>query len=340
MTEKNDQFDELLSAFDRSKAVYVSLVEEVLFALKKILDEHTIKVASVIGRVKERDSLSDKLQQKNYRNLGEVPDIAGTRIVTLFEPDSQRIAELIRERFVVVDEEEPQDKLGIDRMGYAANHFVVTLGSQNYVGPRYDGIRDIPCEVQVRTAIQDAWALVSHNLIYKQKETIPSQIHRQLNKVSALLEIAQDVFESVRETREAYMKEAQEKQNDPKIFHNLPVDSDTVIAYTRSLFPDLPISEKIHGLLMRDLDMSRYRIIGDLDQVVQKSLPAIQTYAEASPDLFRFGTDYITKALGLGDRDFRKRHPFGTKTRSFFEAQDKEKSNLAGPGDGEKARRP
>lgn len=324
MTEKNDQFDELLSAFDRSKAIYGSLVEEVLFAVKKILGEQTIKVASVIGRVKERDSLSDKLQRKNYRNLNEVPDIAGTRIVTLFEPDSQRVAELIRDRFVVVDEEEPQDKLGIDRMGYAAYHFVVTLGSQNYVGPRYEGLRDIPCEIQVRTAIQDAWALVSHNLIYKQKETIPSQIHRRLNKVSVILELAQDVFELVRESREAYVKEAQEKQNDPKVFHNLPVDSDTVIAYTRSLFPDIPISEKIHGLLMRDLDLTIYRVIGDLDKVVRKNLPAIQIYAKEAPDLFRFGTDYITKALGLGDRDFRTRHPFGTKTRSFFDAKDKE----------------
>jgi ppGpp synthetase/RelA/SpoT-type nucleotidyltranferase len=324
MTEKNDQFDELLSVFDRSKALYGSLVEEILFAVKKMLSEQTIKVATVIGRVKEHDSLADKLQRKNYRHLNEIPDIAATRIVTLFEPDSLRVAELIREHFIVVSEEEPKDKLGIDRMGYAAHHFVVTLGSQSYVGPRYEGLRDIPCEIQVRTAIQDAWSLVSHNLFYKQKETIPSQIHRQLNKVSALLEIAQDVFESVRESREVYVQEAQEKQNDPEVFHNLPVDSDTVIAYTRSLFPDLPISEKIHGLLMRDIDMTRYRVIGDLDKIVQKNLPTVKAYAKETPDLFRFGTDYITKALGLGDRDFRTRHPFGTKTRSFFDTKDKE----------------
>ncbi len=302
--------------------MYESLVEEVQFAVEKMLDEHNVRFAAMLGRVKERGSLEDKLRRKGYANLDQVPDLAGVRIVTLFEPDSQQVVSLIRKRFVVVSEEEPQERLGVDRMGYAAYHLVAILGCQNYAGPRYDGLKDLRCEIQVRTAIQDAWALVSHNLTYKKEETIPRPIHRKLNQVSALLEIAQDVFESARESREAYVREVQGKQGDPQVFHNLPVDSDSVVAYTRGLFPDLPVSEKIHSLLMRDLDMTRYQVLGDLDQIVQKALPTVRVYAEKAPHLFRFGTDYITKALGLGDPEFRVRHPFGKESLSFFDAQD------------------
>lgn len=323
MSETPDQTETILQAFRRSRGLYESLVQEVRFALEKAVANHNVRVAAVLGRAKSLESLSAKLQRKQYEGLEDIPDLAGVRVVTLFEPETRKVIQIIRQQFVVMEEHGPEDVLGVDRMGYGAHHLVVMLGSQAYSGPRYDGVRNLRCEIQVRTAIQDAWALVSHNLAYKQEKTIPPAILRRLNKVSALLEIAQDVFESVRESREQYVQQVEAQQQDPELFLSLPLDSDTLMAYTRKIFPVLPISENIQALLMRDLDLEKYCTLSDIDKVVQKALPDLRAYAAQEPELFRFGTDYITKAFGLRDRVFRARHPFGTKSRSFFENRDR-----------------
>jgi len=309
----------MIDAFRRSTSLYESLVEEVRFSLQAAFASREVRVAALLGRVKSVTSLEEKLQRKNYDTLESVPDLAGVRVVTLFDVETRNVLELIRQHFTVIEEHGPDEALGIDKMGYVAHHLIVILGSQRYAGPRYNGVRNLRCEIQVRTAIQDAWALVSHNLAYKQEKTIPPSVLRRLNKVSALLEVAQDVFESVRESREEYARHIRAQQEDPESFLRLPVDSDTLMAYTRKLLPELPISDNIHALLMRDLDLTRYRTLGDVDALVQSALPRVREYARTAPELFRFGTDYITKSFGLGDLAFRARHPFGTHTRRFFD---------------------
>lgn len=323
MSETPNEVEILIRAFNRSRSLYETLVQEVRFALEAAIANLDVHIAGMSGRAKTVDSLQEKLRRKGYRTSDDIPDLAGVRVVTLFEPDTQQILAIIRQNFVVIEDHPPDETLGVDRMGYNAHHLVVMLGSQAYAGPRYDGVRNLKCEVQVRTAIQDAWALVSHNLVYKQEKAIPPIVRRQLNKVSAILEIAQDVFESVRQSREQYVKEIETQAQDPEAFLDLPINADTLISYTRKTFPELPVSESLLALLLRDLDLETYRTLGDIDRVVQAALPNLRAYAAAEPTLFRFGTDYLTKALGLRDRSFRARHPFGRKSREYFEALDR-----------------
>jgi len=322
VTERADEDAELIRRYAEAKELYDQLVTEVEFALDQALTDQGVKVADLSGRAKSVESLGHKLQRKSYSDLDEIPDLAGVRVVTLFAPDTEKVLELIEANFRVVDRQAPEDVLGVDRMGYAAHHLVVELGSAAFQGPRYRGIRNLRCEVQVRTAIQDAWARVSHSLVYKQEESIPPAIRRRLNNVSALLEIAQDTFDSVSDLRSDYVEEASSKAADPDEFLSLPVDSDTVLAYSRNRYPDQETSERIHGLLMRDLDTRAYPTLRELDTVINAVEDEIEAYAEEEPDLFKFATDYLTKSLGLKDPHFRARHPFGRKTREFFSRTD------------------
>lgn len=76
---------------------------------------------------------------------------------------------------------------------------------------------------------------------------------------------------------------------------------------------------QINKLLWQDLNKSKYKTLGDINNIVEKAKPAVDAYYKDDPSSFVSGTDFLTKSLGFVDLDFRQRHPFGTKTRYAFE---------------------
>jgi trimethylamine:corrinoid methyltransferase-like protein len=49
-------------------------------------------------------------------------------------------------------------------------------------------------EVHVRTVLQHAWAAISHSLQYKKEDDVPAALRRRLNRLAALLELADQEF--------------------------------------------------------------------------------------------------------------------------------------------------
>jgi ppGpp synthetase/RelA/SpoT-type nucleotidyltranferase len=81
--------------------------------------------------------------------------------------------------------------------------------------------------MQVRTVVQDAWAIIQHHLVYKRESQVPSHLQRKLNSMAGLLETADDQFESIRREREAYIAEVRESLAKPALFleNELNLDS-------------------------------------------------------------------------------------------------------------------
>lgn len=98
-----------------------------------------------------------------------------------------------------------------------------------------------------------------------------------------------------------------------------PVSYDSIAWYTLWKFPRLPLSEHVQGVLLKDLDRGKYPLIQEIDEAVDRARDAVETYAKENPEVFKFGTDYITKSLGFVDVDFRGRHGFAQRTRQAFE---------------------
>jgi putative GTP pyrophosphokinase len=318
-----DRTAAILHNFGHLRPVYESLVNEVLFAVHKGLSTRSIKTATVFGRVKEPQSLADKIDRMNYTNLSDITDLAGARIVCMYSSQLVAVENFIREEFKVIEHLDKSDQLGADRMGYQGLHFLIELAPPFYEGPRYRSLRGLRCELQVRTVLQDAWALISHQLVYKNEEVVPKRLLRDLNNVSSLLEIAQSVFDSVEEKRAHYMLEIQERFNTPDTFLSQPIDYETVTAYSRWKFPGRAYSDFWQARLLQDLDLSKYRTLKDLDEVVERANEAVAKYRDVNPHLFQFSTDFITKSLGFVDLGFRQRHPFGQPTKDAFEQYGK-----------------
>ncbi len=101
-------------------------------------------------------------------------------------------------------------------------------------------------------------------------------------------------------------------------FMSEPISLITLAGYTKWKFPDLPIDSKVQRLLLRDLDNSRYKTIGDLDRAVEAASDAVACSRDENPEWFAAGTDYLTKSLDFADHNFRERHPFADRTRDAF----------------------
>jgi ppGpp synthetase/RelA/SpoT-type nucleotidyltranferase len=318
MTE-NDDTEQCRAQYSAKRPFYERLVEEVCHTLKTRFSTIGFTPATVVGRAKSVESFAQKIGRKRYENpFEQTTDLAGARVVCAYQPELDIVASVIDHCFEVVERIDKSSDLGVDRMGYNGRAFVVRLGSRNS-GARYDDITNLKCEIQVRTILQDAWAIIDHHLVYKNEANTPDRLRRDLNNVASLLEVAQDVFDKVREKRDAYIKEIETKQNDQSAFLEQPVDYDTLIAFTKWKYPNLPVSEQITQLVLRDIDPNDFPKLRHIDSAVTRAQSAVNAYRKENPDWFKFGTDYVTKSLGFTNSTFRAKHGFANRTRAAFE---------------------
>jgi ppGpp synthetase/RelA/SpoT-type nucleotidyltranferase len=313
-----DDIDVARGAYRKVQPLYEKLAEEIQDILTTKLAAADLAPVSIANRSKGIDSFATKIARKQYSEpLREMTDLAGVRVVCAYESELARVADVVDANFEVRERIDKARDLGVDRMGYNGKAFVVKLGT-GYAGGRYEGITDLLCEIQVRTVLQDAWAIIDHQLVYKNEEATPERLRRDLNNVASLLEIAQGIFDSVKEKRAAYVSEIQQKKEDPLAFLAQPLDFDTVVAYARWKFPDRNANEKLTQILLRDINLKDYPTLLQLDNVVNCAREAIEAYRTEIPGRFKTGTDFITKSLGFVDVNFRRKHGFAENTRAAF----------------------
>ena len=170
------EIEKIIETYETQKPFYEKLSKEVKYVLEHEIENHKIKISNSLYRVKTSKDFTGKIKRKFYKNpLEEITDLAGVRIVCYYESDIHYIIEIIKRSFIVHEHIDNTKNLGVDKMGYHGFHFVISLGSR-HSGARYDGIINLKCEIQVRTVLQDAWALISHHLVYKEEPSIPARV--------------------------------------------------------------------------------------------------------------------------------------------------------------------
>lgn len=310
--------EEIIEIYNPLQPLYKKLAEEVKYVIDQKIEEQKIKISTLPCREKLIASLVKKLETKYYNDpLNEITDFAGVRVVCYYEPDIEPIKKIVQENFIIHEHIDKTHDLGVAKMGYHGSHFIVSLG-KHYAGARYEGIKNLKCEIQLRTVLQDAWAMISHHLVYKEEFSIPNRVRRDLNNVASLLEIAQGIFDSMREKRHSYISEIHKKEETTIDFLSQPVDYETLYAYTRWKYKDLVVSDNWHNRLLADLNLQKHPTLKEIDDAVERAQGAIKEYHKENPDWFKYGTDYITKSLGFADKEFREKHAFGKKTRDAF----------------------
>jgi len=163
-------------------------------------------------RVKETDSFLEKALVRKRRSdpLSEITDQVGVRFVVLLLEDIDRIGKILESGpwTAQKDRDFQQERLEkADYFAYQSDHFVVrTRAEQSFEGVVIPA--GLPCEIQIRTILQHAYAEMAHSSSYKPPVKLPEadqkHINRSLAKGSALIETTDDVFGEIKKRLRDY----------------------------------------------------------------------------------------------------------------------------------------
>ena len=204
-----------MADYTKTHSLHESFCHNLEDLITRLLKRKGIIVQSVTSRVKDEDSLRNKVQRedKQYTQLSDITDVCGIRIVTYFAEDVKHVADVIKSEFDI-DQDNSVDKgdvLKPDQFGYRSEHYVVQLTPLRLQLSEYANFADCKVEVQVRSILQHAWAEIEHDLGYKTELAVPKPVIRRFARLAGLLELADDEFDRLRCDLAEYEKEVDDR---------------------------------------------------------------------------------------------------------------------------------
>lgn len=185
----SDQLDEARKLWLTDKAIYQEYGTVLTSELKEIFKAASIPV-TFSHRLKSDESLFKKMLLKN-KSYSEINDKVGSRAIVHFLSDLSTSDELIQKVFGsrIIKRENKMETSDDKTFGYLSIHYdIVNCMSSE---------KPLICELQLRTVCQNAWSELSHILSYKPETEIPCEIKREVNALSALMEIADNQFQKI-----------------------------------------------------------------------------------------------------------------------------------------------
>lgn len=163
--------------------------EELKFTIKK--------------RVKSLESLNAK--KRGLVDIGrnqnqKIKDLLGLRFIVPFLEDVESVVEIIKKSVDVVDIERKNEALSYREFGYDSVHMEISLENLSIELPDFC-CRS--CEIQIRTILQEAWAEIEHDLVYKNDIEFPDNkaIRKKLAALNANLVLSDMIFQEIRDKK-------------------------------------------------------------------------------------------------------------------------------------------
>lgn len=205
--------------YSANEKVLNKLHETLKYDLDSIGLHPTIK-----SRIKKFDSYFNKIlrllsKKKAYRKAFDIYDILGVRIVCPFLDNLQTVENYVKQTYDVIQVECKGGEHSFREFGYKSTHFLIHVPEKVLEGCHAAG--PLICEIQLRTILQDAWAEVEHELIYKTDfAPFDEPMKRKLAALNANLTLSDTLFQEIRDyqrklqveldkRRESFMHKAQ-----------------------------------------------------------------------------------------------------------------------------------
>lgn len=193
-------YDEVRVAFIAERPTYKELCTRSVELLDGGLRATGVR-ATVEFRVKDVVSFLGKvLREPDYLDgTKPVDDKAGLRVVLPYFDDEPAVREVIESRFDVLEREETVNRLGADRLGYLAVHYIARPKAEHLTEEQQTLFDGLKVEIQVGSMAQRAWGEVSHEFLYKASLDLPVAYKRIVNRLIALVELFDSEVGRVRE---------------------------------------------------------------------------------------------------------------------------------------------
>ena len=284
-------YDSHQALFEQAKNTYINLFSNLI--KKSKIGE----VTKIEGRIKDKDECIKKFHRKYqgkleaeeqpYRIQDYITDLIGIRIVCLYEDQIARISKVLQQHFRVIDVTDKISALESTEgsFGYKGLHLDLALSDELAAQARYRPIAELPIEVQIRSLIQDAWSVLDHKIKYK--KSIPNDLRRRINILSALFELADREFKEIRNaTAELLKKETLSPIDDTSLAttEETPGDAKEINAFNflrvaGHFFHDFEFQDyKVDGFVQDILKLNSKFEKADLHQSLVENLKTVRDY--------------------------------------------------------------
>jgi putative GTP pyrophosphokinase len=273
--------------YESNKKQYLAAKNAYINIIRTVVRQSDVgEVTKIEGRVKDQEECIRKFQRKYQSKLevDEQPyeikdfisDLIGIRIVCLYEDQVSAVSELLQKQFKILNVTDKTSAVESteDSFGYKGLHMDLALDAGTASLPEYQPYQDSCFEVQIRSLIQDAWSMLDHKIKYK--KSIPIDLKRRINILSALFELADREFKEIRIATTDLMQQATVLPISEPLEGGLETSGQAVTAAgikTVNAFNFLPIAKHF----FRDFDFEDYKVddfvqdILELNSAFQKS---------------------------------------------------------------------
>jgi len=343
MDKQNNQAPEFLPEKNRIKTVYESYGDLFNVILKNV--ESSLKNNLVLAsnptfksRVKSFASYYrkilrvKKMQEINSGELICLTDMIGIRVICAFLEDLDVVEQQIKKIYKVKEIEHKGTANNFKEFGYESVHILIEIPEEcvphqslSADGKILELPKDLVCEIQIRTILQDAWAEVEHELVYKSEFTpFDMPLRRKLASMNASLTLADIIFQEIRD----YQKKLQKEVDDRRFTFYEQADSLTrsavpeletpkegakiqrISPYVRGTIDDM-LLEAIHAHNSGDLDkaIQIYTVIIESDPVPDAAVLTViykhRGMAFFAKNEFDKALDDFTKSISYDQNNFR-----------------------------------
>jgi ppGpp synthetase/RelA/SpoT-type nucleotidyltranferase len=184
-------YADVAEAYAAERDKYQRLAKLIAAAVEVDLHAQHLEVV-VQHRAKDVRSFVKKALREGYSDpLGQIGDKAGVRVIVHYKADVPAVEKIVEAHCEVYERESKLDALAFDKLGYLGVHLGVTARTK-LLGAKNADLAGLKAEVQIHTKAQSAWAVVSHDLLYKSALDVPSDLKRTITRLVALVELFDD----------------------------------------------------------------------------------------------------------------------------------------------------
>ncbi len=222
MTEQQDLPNKL--EIQRLYESYAPVFNEVLANIEAKL-KSSIKIASIPTfktRIKSFTSYYKKILRQKPKEAAEskslvtLTDMIGIRVICAFLEDLDIVEQQLVTYFNVKEIERKGAQQSFREFGYESVHVLIAIPEDCKPKKELDPSLpdEVVCEIQIRTILQDAWAEVEHELIYKSEfNPFDKPLRRKLASINASLTLADTIFQEIRDYQNRLQTELGTRRN-------------------------------------------------------------------------------------------------------------------------------
>ena len=236
---------------------YVKIRHLIVNDLKVRVEQILVNLNSspfVSGRIKNFQSYFLKYVRflKSGIKNPQITDLLGVRIICPFIEDLQAAEELINKNFNIV-EREIKGHYNFKEFGYESTHLLIKIPAEIIDKHGYPGTEI--AEIQIRTILQDAWAEVEHELVYKAEfNPFDEPMKRKLAAVNANLSLADIIFQEIRSYQREYSREMEKRRE--SFYKKIEESTDDLLfAEEQVRKRDIPVFNTVGKPVSRDVSI-------------------------------------------------------------------------------------